>query len=258
MQQWLNRLEMRLSGFAIPGLLRYIAALNGLVFVLALVNPAFISLIDLRPERILQGQIWRLVSFAFIPTTFSFIWAAFAIYLLVFFGDAIEHAWGSLRLNLFYFTGMLGTVIGAFLFDGPGSATYLNLTLLLAFGTLFPDTPMTFMFVIPMKAKWLAIFSLALVFIIPAPPGSSAYVAMAVALINYLIFFAPAFIRNFRAGTQAAQRRHAFKAKSMPVDESLHRCRVCGKTENSDPDLEFRVAGDGEEYCTEHLPTRTR
>ena len=33
-------------------------------------------------------------------------------------------------------------------------------------------------------------------------------------------------------------------------------CATCDRTEHDDPDLEFRVAADGEEYCKEHLPSR--
>lgn len=37
---------------------------------------------------------------------------------------------------------------------------------------------------------------------------------------------------------------------------TLHRCAKCDRTEVSDPDLDFRVAADGEEYCASHLPPR--
>lgn len=37
-------------------------------------------------------------------------------------------------------------------------------------------------------------------------------------------------------------------------DSALHRCVVCGATEQSDPSLEFRVASDGSDYCHRHRP----
>jgi hypothetical protein len=44
--------------------------------------------------------------------------------------------------------------------------------------------------------------------------------------------------------------------KDKPTGESaFHRCKTCGRTEVSDPDLEFRMAEDGEEYCGDHLQT---
>ncbi len=34
---------------------------------------------------------------------------------------------------------------------------------------------------------------------------------------------------------------------------ALHACAICHRTEVSHPDLEFRVAGDGRDYCVDHL-----
>lgn len=42
----------------------------------------------------------------------------------------------------------------------------------------------------------------------------------------------------------------------METETGFHRCHVCGRTEVTNPDLVFRVAADGEEYCQDHLPGR--
>ena len=48
-------------------------------------------------------------------------------------------------------------------------------------------------------------------------------------------------------------RRREFQA-AVEDDEAFHRCKVCGATDISHPDYEFRVGKDGEDYCIEHLP----
>jgi hypothetical protein len=61
-------------------------------------------------------------------------------------------------------------------------------------------------------------------------------------------------VSNARHNRDVQKRRLKFAAGSVPVDEPLHRCAVCKRTERDDAELEFRVARDGEEYCVEHLP----
>jgi len=56
--------------------------------------------------------------------------------------------------------------------------------------------------------------------------------------------------RNFRVSVGVG-------IKEEP-SEGFHRCAVCGKTEREAPDLLFRVAADGHEYCSDHLSSRIR
>ena len=79
-------------------------------------------------------------------------------------------------------------------------------------------------------------------------------ISLLLAIGNFLIVFGPPTYRLMRQRGEVAVRRRKFEASKMPESESLHRCASCGKTEHDDADLEFRVAGDGEEYCKEHLP----
>ena len=61
----------------------------------------------------------------------------------------------------------------------------------------------------------------------------------------------PALARNRQ---QVTARRKRFEIQSHDSDtQALHRCAICGATELSDPNLEFRVASNGEEYCLPHL-----
>lgn len=51
-------------------------------------------------------------------------------------------------------------------------------------------------------------------------------------------------------------RRAASRRRDPVGSEALHRCVVCGETEESNPALEFRVAADGLDYCQQHRPSR--
>jgi len=54
-------------------------------------------------------------------------------------------------------------------------------------------------------------------------------------------------------GGQTIRRRREFRLAATQAP-SLHQCAVCSKTEQQDPDLEFRVHTDDKEYCITHLP----
>ena len=119
----LDRLEQRFGRFAIPGLIRYVVALNAVVYILIRMNPAFLGVLTLSPAAIMQGEVWRLFTYILIPQFGSFLlpgWLAAAIYLMFLWwvGNGLEAAWGSFRLNLYYFAGMLGHHRGG-LFFGP-------------------------------------------------------------------------------------------------------------------------------------------
>src|SRR5436190_10768293 len=107
---WINRLEMKFGHWAIPGLLRYVAALNALSFVLAMVNPQYLKFLYLDPNLVMQGEVWRLITYLFIPTLGGFFpgWFSMAFYViyLMWVGDGLERAWGAFRLNLYYLIGM--------------------------------------------------------------------------------------------------------------------------------------------------------
>lgn len=78
----------------------------------------FISYLSLNPYLILHGQVWRLVSWVVAPPEeFSF----FTIIVLYFYysiGRNLENTWGDFRYNVYILSGILFTVIGAFVLYG--------------------------------------------------------------------------------------------------------------------------------------------
>lgn len=251
----LDRLERHLSRFAVPNLIRYVVALNALVFVLVNQNPEYVTALTLDRNAILQGQVWRLVSWIFIPQDSSLFYFFYLMFLW-WLGDLLEATWGAFRLNLYYLTGIVLCVASALIFGASQGNLSLNLSVLLAVATLAPNLEILILFVIPLKLKWLALVSLLwpMQEMLRGPLAARMIVIMCLA--NYLIFFGPMFIRRGVENRSIQARRSKFEAAKLPVTETLHRCEVCGATEDSQPDAEFRVSADGHEYCLKHLPSR--
>lgn len=163
-----DRLEYRFGRFAIQGLIRYVVGLNILVYILTKFNSDYFFALALWPQKILQGQVWRLVTYIFIPQFGSGImpeWFNAAMYMLFLWwvGNGLEHALGSFRMNLYYFTGMIGVTIAAFMesylfggFGGGFAAAMLNTSLLFAFAQYYPDEVIFIMYILPAKVKWIA------------------------------------------------------------------------------------------------------
>jgi hypothetical protein len=253
---FLNTLEKTLGRFAVAGLIRYVVALNALVFILGLLNPAYISMLTLDRDAIMAGQVWRLLSWIFIPNTFSLLWVIFYLMFTWWMGDLIESTWGTFRLNLYYFTGYLGCTVAALMFGHSLGNVALNTSLLFAAGTIAPELQIMLFGIIPLRLKWVALFSAVFLALALITGNWGARAAIAVAYLNYLLFFGPTFFRNTVESRKNAARRAKFEIAKRPDDETMHRCNVCGRTEASNPELDFRVSADGHEYCTAHLPAR--
>ena len=158
---WLNKLERKFGKYSIKNLMLYIASLNFLVYLLIMVDQSnnIVYKLMLKPELILKGEVWRLITFIFIPPNTSAFFIIFALYFYYIAGRGLEHEWGSFKLNVYYLFGILGTIIASFITKGSATATYLNLSLFLAFARLYPDYEVLLFFVIPIKIKYFAYFN---------------------------------------------------------------------------------------------------
>jgi membrane associated rhomboid family serine protease len=250
---WLDKLERRFGFLGIPGLIRIIVGFTAFVFVLIWLNPDLRFVLNLDPERIRHGQVWRLFTYIFLPQTFSF-WLVLVLWFIWFIGEGLERAWGPFRLTLYFIIGMIGTTAAAFFFGSNFSNTMLIASLFYAFARFYPDEIIYLFFILPVKIKWIAWVSASFLlfgFVV----GPNAYrMALVAAFSNYLIFFGPESIREARHRGEVSVRRRRFEYSTRDAAEPLHKCAVCGATEVSDSNLEFRVSRDGEEYCLAHLP----
>jgi hypothetical protein len=255
--RWIDKLERRIGFIAIPGLPRILVGFTALVFILELLNPGFVNALALRPDRIRHGEVWRLITYVFIPQTTSPIWVLFALWFLWWVGEGVERATGAFGFTIYFLFGMIGTTAAAFFFGSDFSNGMLLSSLFYAFARFYPDEVIYIFFILPLKVKWIA-WAMALFLLVGLVAGTMAYrMALVAAFANYLIFFGPDIWQEARQRRTVATRRRRYEDDLPGEAEALHKCKVCGATEVTHPDLDFRVASDGEEYCVPHLPAAT-
>lgn len=258
---WIHNLEPKLGRFAIPGLIRIVVGFHILTFILLWMNPAFIEFLVLDPGLVLDGQVWRLFTWIFIPRSLSLIWIVFVAMFLLMVGDGLEHAWGTFRLNAYFFAGVILVDLAALIlhFTSPATATasaifgeYLFGSLIMAFAILYPDTEIRLFLIIPVRMKWIGLLTGAFILFefIGSPPLR---IPILVSLVNFFAYALPLAIRQFRVRAQVTARRARFKANQLPEEEAFHRCARCGATDASDPTAEFRVTDNGDELCARCL-----
>ena len=79
-----------------------------------------------------MGQVWRLITFVFIPFSGGGpLSVILGIYFTWFIGTALEKEWGDFRFNLYFLLGMIGTVLGCLVTGIPADTYCLSLSLLL-------------------------------------------------------------------------------------------------------------------------------
>ncbi len=257
--KWLNKLERKYGKYAINNLMLYIVLLTGTVYLLSMFDRtgSFLYRLALIPSRVMQGEIWRLITYIFIPPRTSPIFIFFVLYFYYMIGTGLERAWGSFKFNVYYLIGIIATTLAAFLTRGTATSLYLNLTLFLAFARLYPNHQILLFFIIPVKMKYLAWFNWALfgLTILTGPIPSK--ITALVALTNYFIFFGKDLINDIKRKQKVHKNRRRFESgKNWNDQETAHRCHKCGITEKDDPKMDFRYCSKCEgayEYCWDHL-----
>jgi hypothetical protein len=253
----LDKLERSLGRYAIPNLSLYFVV--GQVFVL-LGNLA--GQIDLRhfvllPALVLQGDWWRLFSFLLMPPPpgmFGYLFVAFAWYIFYLMGNALEGSWGTFRYNLFILVGILLTVGSAFLTPRSASSNaFIAGSVFLAFAYLNPDFELALFFVLPVKIKWLALLTWVLYAVQFGQGGLSTKMQVLASVGNFALFFG----HDIWLSIRYRKRKMARAAERVAREEEpRHRCHVCGKTDRSHPQFDFRYcskcAGD-QCYCPDHI-----
>lgn len=287
--KFIDKLEKKFGKYAIKNLMYYIILLYALGFVIILVKPEIYSeFLSLNAPAILHGQIWRIFTYIIYPPPGNLITILISIYFYYMIGTMLEKQWGAFRFNLYFFTGVLLHAIAAiFVYLVWGMVLemgtyYLNLSMFFAFAAMFPDMQVLFMWLIPIKIKWLAWID-GIYFAVTIAAGfmadrlsykmiyrlftfgiiaNKAYAVMAlVSLLNFLLY-ATTFRSVQRMAPKDIYRRKSFEQKvhkaQVPKNAPRHKCVICGRTEKDAPNLEFRFCSKCEgnyEYCSEHLFT---
>ena len=71
----------------------------------------------------------------------------------------------------------------------PLTAEYLNFSLFFAYAATFPDAQFLLFFVIPIKAKWLALFDGAYFLYGMIFGGMASRIAIVMSLLNFILYF---------------------------------------------------------------------
>ncbi len=212
--RWLNRLDRKIGRYAIPRLMYGITAGMLIVYIIdffLMTSPVIIPQIYLNMELVAQGEVWRLITFIFVPYMSSnILFTLISLYFYVLIGNGLEQRWGSFKFNVFYLVGIIGINIGA-LFTGYGVNSYLNLSMFLAFAAIYPDFQIMLFFIVPVKMKYLALLDVALLiysFVIESWP---ARVSIIMALLNVVLFFGMDFIRTIKDQMRYRKTRANFR-----------------------------------------------
>ena len=265
--------------FGIPNLMRVIVIGNVAVYVLMLLTQAndanALSFLTFNLNALLHGEVWRLVTFVFVPAYSSPFALLISLYFYYWIGSTLERQWGTAKFNLYYISGALLTVLGvvlASLITGNPYLTaagtgYVNLSMFFAFAFLFPDTTVLLFFILPVKMKWLAYLDGALfAFDIIKAIGAHNWAGVVlpiVALLNFAVFIWPEVhylkertkYQNSRKTVQFRQAQQQ-QAKQAQQQGYRHKCAVCGRTDTDYPDLQFRYCSKCAGYrcfCQDHI-----
>ena len=267
--------------FGIPNLMRVIVIGNVAVYVLMLLTQAndanALSFLTFNLNALLHGEVWRLVTFVFVPAYSSPFALLISLYFYYWIGSTLERQWGTAKFNLYYISGTLLTVLGvvlASLITGNPYLTaagtgYVNLSMFFAFAFLFPDTTVLLFFILPVKMKWLAYLDGALfAFDIIKAIGAHNWAGVVlpiVALLNFAVFIWPevhymADRAAYRHRPQTVQFKRAAQQQQKQEQKQgyHHKCAVCGRTDTDHPELQFRYCSKCAGYhcfCQDHIFT---
>ena len=197
MNCFLDRLRLRFGRYTINNLMLVICAGQMIVFFADLLTQGWASdLLWLSWYDVTHGQIWRLVTFAFVPESNSLLSLIITLYFYYFIGGTLENEWGSFNFNCYYLIGMISNIVAA-VFTGYGTTYFLNLTLFFAFCMLYPEFQLLFFYVIPLKAKWIALID-ALFYLYQFIVYPSLRLNMLLSLVPFVLFFWDDIISMFR------------------------------------------------------------
>ncbi len=288
---FLNKLERKIGKYAIQNLSLYLIFGYILGYILEQINPMIVYYLTLNPYLILHGQIWRIVTWVIIPPSGLNFWTVIMLYFYYSVGTSLERTWGTFYYNVYLFMGMLFTVIGSFVIMGisyiPGtqaysmmlyrgvdnyfsmvsigfSTYYINMSIFLGFAATFPEVQVLLMFIIPIKVKWMGVAYGVLLFVEFLQSSVIGKVVIGASLLNFIVFFL--MTRRglgMRVSPRQVKRRYDYQKevkKARPVSVSKHKCAICGKNSEDNPDAEFRFCSKcngNYEYCQDHLFTHT-
>ena len=275
-----ERFCLRNQNKGIRNLMLYICSGNAVVYLLSLISQNYYLYYLLCFDRtlILRGQVWRLVTYpltmhAGMTGGLSILLVIISLLCYYSLGTVIERRWGTLKFNLFYLSGVVMMDVFCMFFPNcRADVYYLNLSLFLSYATMFPDATFLLYMIIPIKAWIFALIDLVLVALGIFQNSFPTNFFPIIALANYFLFFG-ADVLNLLPVKWRFKLRSLFRKKSAPQGPKVvhfrtapqqeqkkqdynHRCTVCGRTDVTNPELEFRYCSRCKGYycyCQDHI-----
>ena len=181
-----NTPSIGFGGFTLTPAVKLLLIVNAVLFVV----PALLDIplhrllwLSLRPGLVVRGMIWQPFTYMFFHGSLSHF--LFNMLFLWMFGTTVEQTWGTRRFARYYLSCGLAAGIAVVLtglMEGTRLALYTATIgssgaiygLILAFGLLFPDAPVWFMFFFRMPAKYFVILLVCIEFFLQrTQPGST-------------------------------------------------------------------------------------
>ncbi len=246
----LDRLERVFGRFTLPNLLPILLMGQVLVYLFLATGAVTHHQLLLNSGLILEGQVWRAVTFMLLPLSDSPIWFALGVYITWLMGSALQKEWGEVRFALYVSTGWFLTVVSSFIFPVAVFGNQFIMGLFtLGFAKLYPDFEFLMFFIIPMKVKyigWITWGMYAMAFLGGPGPVRAMVLSAAAA---WLLFFGGEMART----VESKKRKTAFTRQAkMNAQIPMHTCEKCGKTNLSHPQIDFRYQS-GRCFCESYL-----
>ena len=251
--------------FGVKNLMLYISIANVAFWILGAVNPVFMTYLSFDPAMILRGQVWRLVTFMLYPPSTGIL-AFIVFYFYYWIGSTLEQYWGTPQFNIYFFSGVLLTIVYGFLMyfiTGRSfrlDAQYIYLSMFFSFAALFPNLEVLLFFLIPIKIKYMAYIDAAYFLLGVFTNSFPTNLLPVVAVLNFLIFCGGDLFRRRPKRTSANTVNFRRESRRIRREESsklyTHKCAVCGRTDTEFPQLEFRYCSRCAGYhcfCQDHI-----
>ncbi|MGN0481342.1 MAG: hypothetical protein ACI4EV_07205, partial [Lachnospiraceae bacterium] len=101
---WFDKLERKWGRYAIKNLMLYVIAVYAVGFIVISFWPdTYYNYLSLDVSKILQGQVWRIITFVIQPPNTNIFWIFISLYFYYFLGTTLERTWGAFKFNVYYF-----------------------------------------------------------------------------------------------------------------------------------------------------------
>lgn len=254
----LDGIEKKLRRFALPNITLYLIVGQSFFYLVWKLKSLDLMRVMLIGDRVLDGEVWRLVTFIFIPPLTNLLFAFFGWYLFYIMGTALEKLWGTARYNLYLLIAYVASVAVCFISpEYPATNVFIGTSVFLAFAFLNPNFQLYIFFILPVKIKWLALLTwIGYIFTIVMAVNSGNWLnclLVLAAVSNFFLFFHDDIRRKLKSG----RKRMKSQTERFDVkDEPFHVCAACGITDKTHPGMAFRYCSKcsgGPGYCTDHI-----